>query len=68
LNPKRRTWTESGSRAAKDKAERFERNVLQDDGAGDDFADVSIEEFAGGAANKLFATPDLRGVEETWKS
>ena len=46
LNPPRGTWTERQAATAKDRAERFERNVLEDDDAGDDFASMSIEEFA----------------------
>ena len=46
-NPrKKKTWTYEQAQSKKDQAERFARDVLEDDDLGDELEDSSVEEYA----------------------
>jgi predicted RNase H-like nuclease (RuvC/YqgF family) len=61
INPKRRKpWTQRQAAARKDQAERFVRDVLEDDDRADEIADMSVEEYAAERGKELVPNPTRR--------
>lgn len=60
-NPrKKKPWTYQHAAARKDQAERFVRDVLEDDDRADEIADMSTEEYAGQRGKELAPNPRRR--------
>jgi len=61
INPKRKKpWTQRQAAARKDQAERFVRDVLEDDGRADEIADMSVVEYASERGKELAPNPVRR--------
>lgn len=61
VNPKRKKpWTQRQAAARKDQAERFVRDVLEDDDRADEIADLSVEEYAAERGEELAPNPTRR--------
>lgn len=62
INPKRKKpWTYQQATARKDQAERFVRDVLEDDDRADEIAETSVEDYAAERGKELAANPKRRG-------
>jgi len=61
INPKRRKpWSQRQAAARKDQAEKFVRDVLEDDDRADEIADMSVEEYAAERGKELVPNPTRR--------
>jgi hypothetical protein len=60
-NPgKKKPWTYEQATARKDQAERFVRDVLEDDDRADEIAETSVEDYAAERGKELAANPTRR--------
>jgi hypothetical protein len=61
INPKRKKpWTQRQAAARKGQAERFVRDVLENDDRADEIADMSVEEYAADRGKELAPNPTRR--------
>ena len=61
INPKRKKpWTQRQAAARKDQAERFVRDVLEDDDRADEIAGLSVGEYAAERGKELAPNPTRR--------
>jgi hypothetical protein len=61
INPrKKRPWTYEQAAAKKDQAERFVRDVLEDDERADEIGDMPVEEYAAERRKELAPNPRRR--------
>lgn len=63
INPRRaKPWTEKQASARKDQAERFVRDVLEDDDRADEIADMSPEQYAAERGKQIMENPERRSM------
>ena len=68
INPSRaKPWTEKQAETKKDQAERFERDVLEDDDRADEIADMSVAEYAESRHKEIVPNPRRRSVKRKSK-
>jgi hypothetical protein len=61
VNPRgKKPWTYQQATARKDQAERFVRDVLEDDDRADEIAETSVEDYAAERGKELAANPMRR--------
>jgi len=61
VNPKRaKPWTKRQATARKEQAERFVRDVLEDDDRADEIGDMTVEEYAAERGKELAPNPARR--------
>jgi hypothetical protein len=66
MNPRRKKpWTQRQAAARKDQAEKYVRDVLEDDDRADEIADMSVEEYAAERGKEL--APNPRRSRKTMK-